>query len=239
MDNLKIPQHIAIIMDGNGRWATNRNLPRSAGHKAGAERISDLLKSAKKYHVPFVTVYAFSTENWKRPQAEVDALMKLLDNFLSSYTAKLMKENVRLCVIGRLEQLSDNLQKKIASATAETANNSSLTFTIALNYGGRSEIADSAKKLALDIQSGKISPADVNENLFASYLYQPELPDVDLLIRTSGELRISNFLLWQISYAEIFVTPTLWPDFDENAFLQSIQAYNSRDRRLGGLTQTK
>ncbi|MBR2510255.1 MAG: isoprenyl transferase [Lentisphaeria bacterium] len=237
MNNLKIPQHTAIIMDGNGRWATARNLPRSAGHKAGAERISDLLKSAKKFNIPFVTVYAFSTENWKRPQPEVDALMTLLDNFLTSYTGKLMQENVRLFVIGRLEQLSNKLQKKIAEAIEKTSKNTGLTFTIALNYGGRSEIADSAKKIAIDIQSGKISPADIDEKLFSTYLYQPELPDVDLLIRTSGELRISNFLLWQISYAEIFVTPTLWPDFDENTLLQAITAFNSRDRRLGGLNK--
>lgn len=235
MNNQKIPRHVAIIMDGNGRWATARNLPRSAGHKAGAERISDLLECAKKFAIPFITVYAFSTENWKRPQPEVDALMKLLDHFLSSYTNKLMAENIRLCVIGRREQLSQKLQKKIADAVEQTAQNSALTFTIALNYGGRSEISDAAKKIAFDIQSGKIAPGDVDENLFAQYLYQPELPDVDLLIRTSGELRISNFLLWQISYAEIFVTPVLWPDFDGKVMQQALDSFNHRERRLGGL----
>ena len=224
-------------MDGNGRWAQQRGLDRSKGHLAGAKNIRNVVEAARKHGIETMTVYAFSTENWKRPQPEVDALMTLLDNFLTSYTGKLMQENVRLFVIGRCEQLSCKLQKKIAEAIEKTSKNTGLTFTIALNYGGRSEIADSAKKIAIDIQSGKISPADIDEKLFSSYLYQPELPDVDLLIRTSGELRISNFLLWQISYAEIFVTPTLWPDFDENTLLQAITAFNSRDRRLGGLNK--
>ncbi len=235
MNDLKIPQHVAVIMDGNGRWATERNLPRSAGHKAGADRITTLLEAAKKFAIPYITVYAFSTENWKRPQAEVDALMKLLDHFLSTYVKKLMSENIRLFIIGKMEQLSMPLQKKIAAAIEKTSQNNGLTFTIALNYGGRSEIADAAKKLALDIQNNKISPADIDEKLFSSYLYQPALPDVDLLIRTGGELRISNFLLWQISYAEIYVTSLYWPDFDENALAAAVDAFNHRDRRLGGL----
>lgn len=234
-NDLKIPQHAAIIMDGNGRWATEKGLPRTAGHKAGAERITSLLQAAKKFNIPYITVYAFSTENWKRPQAEVDALMKLLDHFLNTYTEKLMEENVRLFIIGKMEQLSLSLQQKIAEVTRKTAANDGLTFTIALNYGGRSEIADAAKKLSLDIKNNKISPEDIDEKLFAQYLYQPALPDVDLLIRTGGELRISNFLLWQISYAEIYVTDLYWPDFDENALLDAINAFNHRDRRLGGL----
>ena len=236
MNDLKIPQHVAIIMDGNGRWATAKGLPRPAGHKAGAERITTLLHAAKKFSVPFVTVYAFSTENWKRPQTEVDALMKLLNHFLSNYVDKLMSENVRLYVIGKMEQLSEQLQKKIADAIEKTSQNDGLTFTIALNYGGRSEIADAAKKLASDIQNGKITPEEIDEKLFASYLYQPKLPDVDLLIRTGGELRISNFLLWQISYAEIYVASLFWPDFDEKALEDAIYAFNKRDRRLGGLS---
>ena len=236
MNNLKIPRHAAIIMDGNGRWATEKGLPRTAGHKAGAERITTLLKAAKKFAIPYITVYAFSTENWKRPQTEVDALMKLLDHFLDTYTSKLMEENVRLFIIGRIEGLSVSLQKKIAAITAQTALNDGLTFTIALNYGGRSEIADAAKKIACDIQNGRISAADIDENLFGKYLYQPALPDVDLLIRTGGELRVSNFLLWQISYAELYVTDLYWPDFDDAALLDAINAYNRRDRRLGGLS---
>ena len=236
MNNLKIPRHAAIIMDGNGRWATEKGLPRTAGHKAGAERITTLLKAAKKFAIPYITVYAFSTENWKRPQTEVDALMKLLDHFLDTYTSKLMEENVRLFIIGRIEGLSVSLQKKIAAVTAQTALNDGLTFTIALNYGGRSEIADAAKKIACDIQNGRISAADIDENLFGKYLYQPALPDVDLLIRTGGELRVSNFLLWQISYAELYVTDLYWPDFDDAALLDAINAYNRRDRRLGGLS---
>ena len=236
MNNLKIPRHAAIIMDGNGRWATEKDLPRTAGHKAGAERITTLLKAAKKFAIPYITVYAFSTENWKRPQTEVDALMKLLDHFLDTYASKLMEENVRLFIIGRIEGLSVSLQKKIAAVTAQTALNDGLTFTIALNYGGRSEIADAAKKIACDIQNGRISAADIDENLFGKYLYQPALPDVDLLIRTGGELRVSNFLLWQISYAELYVTDLYWPDFDDAALLDAINAYNRRDRRLGGLS---
>ena len=237
MNNTKIPRHVAIIMDGNGRWATQKGLPRSAGHKAGADRISSLLTTAKKLAVPYITVYAFSTENWKRPKAEVDALMKLLDHFLSVYTEKLMQENIRLFIIGRKEELSDNLRKKIDAAVTKTSANDGLTFTIALNYGGRGEISDAAKKIAFDIQTGKISPDDIDEKLFNSYLYQPELPDVDLLIRTGGELRISNFLLWQISYAEIYVTDVYWPDFDENVMQNAIDAFNHRDRRLGGLNK--
>lgn len=235
-DELKIPRHVAIIMDGNGRWATAKGLPRSAGHKAGADRINSLLQAAKKFAVPYITVYAFSTENWKRPQAEVDALMKLLDHFLSTYTEKLMAENVRLMIIGKVEGLSVSLQKKIAAVTAQTALNDGLTFTIALNYGGRSEISDAAKKIAADVQSGKLSLLDIDEKVFGQYLYAPTLPDVDLLIRTGGELRISNFLLWQISYAELYVTELYWPDFDESALETALKAYNRRDRRLGGLS---
>ena len=236
-DTLKIPRHTAIIMDGNGRWATEKGLPRSAGHKAGADRISSLLQAAKKFSIPYITVYAFSTENWKRPQDEVDALMKLLDHFLSTYTEKLMQENVRLFIIGKTEELSKSLQQKIADITEKTKNNDSLTFTIALNYGGRSEIADAARKIAADVKNGKLTPEQIDESLFNSYLYQPSLPDVDLLVRTGGELRISNFLLWQISYAEIYVTDTYWPDFDDNALAEAINAYNHRDRRLGGLNK--
>ena len=236
-DTLKIPRHTAIIMDGNGRWATEKGLPRSAGHKAGADRISSLLQAAKKFSIPYITVYAFSTENWKRPQDEVDALMKLLDHFLSTYTEKLMQENVRLFIIGKTEELSKSLQQKIADVTEKTKNNDSLTFTIALNYGGRSEIADAARKIAVDVKNGKLTPEQIDESLFNSYLYQPSLPDVDLLVRTGGELRISNFLLWQISYAEIYVTDTYWPDFDDNALAEAINAYNHRDRRLGGLNK--
>lgn len=236
-DTIKIPRHTAIIMDGNGRWATERGLPRSAGHKAGAERITTLLQAAKKFSIPYITVYAFSTENWKRPQAEVDALMKLLDHFLSTYTEKLMAENVRLFIIGKTDELSPSLQHKIADVTQKTAANDGLTFTIALNYGGRSEIADAAKKIAIDVKNGKLAPEKIDETLFNSYLYQPSLPDVDLLVRTGGELRISNFLLWQISYAEIYVTDLYWPDFDENALADAINAYNHRDRRLGGLNK--
>ena len=169
--NKSIPEHIAIIMDGNGRWATARNLPRSAGHKAGAERISDLLAAAEKFNIPYITVYAFSTENWKRPKTEVDALMKLLDHFLNTYTDKLMSGNIRLFVIGRREQLSQDLQKKIADVEKKTEKNSGLTFTIALNYGGRSEIADAAAKIAGDVQCGKIKPSDVDEKLFAHNIY--------------------------------------------------------------------
>ena len=233
--NKSIPEHIAIIMDGNGRWATARNLPRSAGHKAGAERISDLLAAAEKFNIPYITVYAFSTENWKRPKTEVDALMKLLDHFLNTYTDKLMSGNIRLFVIGRREQLSQDLQKKITDVEKKTEKNSGLTFTIALNYGGRSEIADAAAKIAGDVQCGKIKPSDVDEKLFAQYLYHPELPDVDLLIRTSGELRISNFLLWQISYAEIYITSTHWPDFNEKLLQEAIESFGKRNRRMGGL----
>lgn len=235
MNDLKIPDHVAIIMDGNGRWATKRNLPRSAGHKAGAERISTLLECAGKLNIPFVTVYAFSTENWKRPKAEVEALMLLLDNFLSTHVERLIQSDVRLFVIGRMEQLSKKLQKKISDAVKNTANNKKITLTIALNYGGRSEIADGAKKIAEDVIAGRISPDEINENTFNKYLYQPQLPDVDLLIRTGGELRISNFLLWQISYAEIFVTDIMWPEFSENTMLEAIDAFNHRERRLGGL----
>ncbi len=236
-ENYKIPQHVAIIMDGNGRWATEKGLPRSEGHKAGAERIGTLLDCAKKLKIPFITVYAFSTENWKRPQAEVDALMMLLNKFLNSCLDKLQKENIRLCISGRTEELAPHLQKKITEVTNATRNNNALTFTIALNYGGRSEIADAAKKIAAKIKSGELSVENVDEKIFAEHLYHPELPDVDLLIRTGGEMRVSNFLLWEISYAEFFVTDTYWPDFNEKKLIEALDAYNKRDRRLGGLNK--
>lgn len=229
------PRHIAIIMDGNGRWAKQRGLPRAAGHKEGAMRVANVLTWAKKYGVKYLTLYAFSTENWKRPPEEVDALMALLKEFLLSKTEDLMREDVRLKIAGRLIDLSLELQNLILDSIEKTANNQSGTLVIALNYGGRSEIVDATKKIAELIKSNKLKLDDINETSFADYLYNPDVPDPELLIRTSGELRISNFLLWEISYSEFFVTDKLWPDFDEETFAEAIDDYKRRNRRQGGL----
>lgn len=222
-----IPRHIAIIMDGNGRWALQRGLPRLAGHRQGAKQLEEVLTWCAEAGVEILTVYAFSTENWKRPLEEVSGLMKLLGLFLREKRAKLLRDQVRFRVIGRRSDLPEELQKKIEALEAETAG-FKRQLVVALSYGGRAEIVDAARRFAA-------LPADQqNEAGFASCLYAPDLPDPDLIIRTSGELRLSNFLLWECAYSEFYITDTFWPDFDRAAFDQALASYATRDRRKGG-----
>jgi undecaprenyl diphosphate synthase len=231
----EIPQHIAIIMDGNGRWAAARNLPRREGHRAGAESVEECLKACGDLGVKYLTLYAFSSENWKRPEAEVTALMSLLARFLKEKTPSLMRNNIRLQVIGHLARLPERNQKQLRESIAKTANNDGLTLVVALSYGAREEIVDAAKRLMEEAKAGTIEPDDLDAETFSRYLYTAAIPDPDLLIRTSGECRVSNFLLWQISYAEIVITETLWPDFRREHLGEAIAEYQRRHRRFGGL----
>ncbi len=231
MDQEKTPRHVAIIMDGNGRWAKARWLPRTAGHRAGVAVLVPLLEAAGEVGVEAVTLYAFSTENWERPETEVDSLMGLFLETAKGKVPELNERGARLRFLGRREHLPEAVQVAIEEAEELTKNNGKLHVYVALNYGGRTEIVDAARRM---IEDG-LTPDEVDEARFASYLYAPEVPEVDLVIRTSGELRVSNFLLWQIAYAEFYVTDTLWPDFSPEEFRQAIASFASRDRRRGGV----
>jgi undecaprenyl diphosphate synthase len=228
-----IPQHVAIIMDGNGRWARQRGLPRIEGHRAGAESVREIVRVAGELGVRYLTLYAFSTENWQRPKLEVQALMHLLEFYLQREIPELDKNNVRLAAIGRLHELPVSAQQQLNRSIAALKDNTGLTLVLALSYSGRAEIVDAARAIARDVKTGAIEVADITEESFGRYLYTAGLPDPDLLVRTSGELRVSNFLLWQISYAEIYVTDTLWPDFRKAEFLQALHDYSKRHRRFG------
>jgi len=228
-----IPQHVAIIMDGNGRWAERRGLPRSDGHRAGADTVDRVLGYARDAGVKMMTLYAFSTENWKRPAAEVAALMSILIEFLTRKLPELQREKVRLRTIGRTSGLPAAARKTLLDTISATEKNSKFTLTLALNYGGRAEIADAAARIAADAAAGKIAPGKVDEATFARYLYLPDLPDPDLMIRTSGEMRLSNFLLWELAYTELYVTDCLWPDFSREELQKALDAYAHRDRRFG------
>ena len=230
-----VPRHIAIIMDGNGRWAKERGLPRRDGHRAGAESVREMVEGCKELGIEFLTLFAFSSENWKRPKHEVEALMTLLKRFLSEKTKELNKQNVRLHAIGRLHLLPDDCRRAIHKAIETTAANTGLNLILALSYGSREEIVDAARSLADDAAAGTLDPASIDRTLFASRLYSAPFPDPDLLIRTSGELRLSNFLLWQISYAEIFITPKYWPEFKKADLLRAVEDYSLRHRRFGEL----
>ncbi|HAS79312.1 MAG TPA: isoprenyl transferase [Fusobacteriaceae bacterium] len=227
-----IPKHIAIIMDGNGRWAQNRHLPRFIGHREGAKRIKKIIEHAGQVGIEYLSVYAFSTENWKRPQKEVDALMDIFEKYLKTEVKNMLKNNIKLIVTGRKENVSSKLLKSIAEVEKLTVKNDGLTFNICFNYGGRSEIIDAVKKI---IESEE---KNINEENFKKYLYS-DIPDPELVIRTSGEFRISNFLLWQIAYSEIYVTDVLWPDFDEKEFDKAIENFQNRNRRFGGVEDVK
>lgn len=228
------PQHVAIIMDGNGRWARKRGLPKIAGHRAGVKAAEDVLKAAKEAGVRMLTLYTFSTENWKRPEEEVAALFKMLEDYIDKEEPKLHKNNIRFLAIGRIDELPPSLKEKIRRVTASTRAHNSLVVNLAINYGGRHEIVDAARHLATDAKAGRVRPDQIDEALFSDYLYTKGLPDPDLMIRTSGEFRISNFLLWQLSYAEIYVTKKLWPDFKKADFFAAIKEYQERERRFGG-----
>lgn len=229
-----VPRHIAVIMDGNGRWAKQRGLPRMEGHMAGGERVKEVLQYARDFGVEYLTLYAFSTENWKRSKEEVDALMNLLSRFIGEYLEDMKKQKVRLLVTGRIDGLPEETAADLKRAIAETSDFRDHTLIVALNYGGRSEIADAAKKIAEDVRDGKLDPVKIDEQLFSRYLYLPDVPDPDLMIRTSGEFRLSNFLLWELSYAELYVTDVYWPDFSREEFQKAIESYSKRDRRFGG-----
>jgi undecaprenyl diphosphate synthase len=227
----RMPRHIAVIMDGNGRWAAQRHLPRVEGHRAGIESVRDIVESSARLGIGVLTLYAFSVENWKRPITEVSTLMSLLKRYLRLELNTLMRNNIRFRVIGRDEELAPDVRRELKMAEEQTAANAGMLFNIALNYGGRAEIVEAARRA---IASG-ISAADLDEQHFSEFLYTAGQPDPDLLIRTSGEMRVSNFLLWQIAYAEIWVTDTLWPDFRKRHLLEAILAYQKRDRRYGGI----
>lgn len=234
MEERIIPQHVAIIMDGNGRWAKKRGLPRTAGHKQGAENIRKIAIACNDLGVKALTCYAFSTENWKRPEDEVDYLCKLPKLFFNRYLAELKKNNIRVTFLGEIERFPLETQNVITTAVSETHNNTGLILCLAVNYGGRREITLAARKYAQDVIDGKIDNT-IEEDAFGTYMMTQGLPELDLMIRTSGELRISNFLLWQLAYAELIFTPVAWPDFDAEELNKAIDEYNHRNRRFGGL----
>ena len=231
--NIKIPTHVGLIMDGNGRWATQRGLPRLAGHKAGVENVKPTVLAAKKFGIKYLTFYAFSTENWKRPQDEVSGIMNLLSIFIDKEVNNLHKEGVRILHIGRRERLDQGLRKKIEGAIDLTKDNTTIMVQMGLDYGGRDEIAQAVRKI---VASG-VTPEEVTEELISQNLYTAGIPDPDLVIRTSGEMRTSNFLIWQSAYAEWIFPETYWPDFTEEVFWQMLVEYSRRDRRFGGLSQ--
>lgn len=227
------PAHVAIIMDGNGRWAERQGLPRVRGHQIGGDRVEEVINFAPSLGIKYLTLYAFSKENWQRPKAEIAFLMDRLSDYLDKKVPELHKNNVRFNVIGRVEDLSEKIQEKIRKGMDLTRNNTGLFLTIALSYSSQCEIADACKKIAQEVLMGKISPDAIDEKTVASHLYTAGVPDPDLLIRTSGEMRVSNFLLLQIAYAEIVVTEKLWPEFDEAEFTKAIDVYRRRERRFG------
>jgi len=228
------PRHIAIIMDGNGRWARERGWPRLKGHEQGSQTVRRVVDACLEAGVEYLTLYAFSSENWKRPAHEVAGLMLLLERFLVEKVAEMNERGVRLAVIGRTNELPEAVRRRLERAVRETAHNDRITLTLALNYGGRDEIVDAVRSVADDVREGRLNPSDIQEETVSSRLYTRGMPDPDLLIRTSGEMRLSNFLLWQLSYTEIHVTRKLWPDFTREDLQSAIADYRSRDRRYGG-----
>ncbi len=231
----KIPRHVALIMDGNGRWAQERGLSRIDGHTEGAQSVRAVLRAAAQAGVEFITVYAFSTENWKRPPKEVEGLMKLLVSSLDAYEQELHDSKIRLRIMGQFERLPLLVRRRLQKTLDATKDYTDHTFIIALSYGSRMEITDAARKIAEKVKAGELKPSDINEQTLSGHLYLPDVPDPELMIRTSGELRLSNFMLWQLSYAEFHITDTYWPDFREEQFFQALEAFNGRDRRYGGV----
>ena len=230
-----LPAHVAIIMDGNGRWAKQRHLPRVEGHRNGVESVRAVVRSAGEVGIKYLTLYAFSVENWNRPKDEVDTLMKYLARFLKGEIGELNRNNVRLEVIGQIYRLPEFVQEQLKKTQDALAKNNGLTLILALSYGGRTEIVEAVRGIAAKVKQGRLEPAEINEKVFAEHLYTRHWPDPDLLIRTSGELRVSNFLLWQISYSELVVTPTLWPDFRRSQFFEALEEYTRRHRRFGSV----
>jgi undecaprenyl diphosphate synthase len=239
IDAERLPQHIAIIMDGNGRWARRRHLPRVAGHRAGVQTARTTIETCAKLNIPALTLYAFSMENWRRPKSEIDFLMRLLREYLRRELPVIQRNNIRLLVIGRQDQLPPAVRADIDRATRQTAGNSGMKLAVALNYGGRAELVDAFNDILDHVRSNGLATACVDEEMISRHLYTAELPDPDLLIRTSGEMRVSNFLLWQIAYAEIYVTETLWPDFTRVQLYEALLDFQKRERRYGGLAETR
>lgn len=231
----KIPNHVAIILDGNGRWAKKRHLPRNYGHTKGSKVVEKICEEAYNIGISYLTIYAFSTENWKRPDDEVEALMKLLKSYLKSCIHTCKKNNMRVKVLGDISRLSDDIKKSIAELENVSAENTGLNFQVALNYGSRDEILRGIKNLIKDYDNKEITLDEINNELFSNYLDTKGIPDPDLLIRTSGEQRLSNYLLWQLAYSELYFTDVLWPDFTKEDLLKAIESYNNRDRRYGGV----
>jgi undecaprenyl diphosphate synthase len=236
IDPNRLPAHVAIIMDGNGRWAKRRNLPRVAGHKAGIASVRTSVETCAQLGLQALTLYAFSVENWKRPRSEVETLWRLLRVYLRRELPTLQNNNIRLSVIGRPHALSGPVRRDLEATCAATAANTGLRLTLAINYGGRAEITDAVRQLVCEAEKGTLSPESITEEHISARLYTAGLPDPDLLIRTSGEMRVSNFLLWQIAYAELYVTEVLWPDFNREELLRALVDYQKRDRRFGGLS---
>jgi len=230
-----LPKHVAVIMDGNGRWAKQHGLPRVEGHRRGADSAREIIRTAGELGIKYLTLYAFSAENWNRPKDEVDALMKYLVHYLKTETPELNKSNVHLEVIGQIYRLPENVQEHLKKSIASLSKNNGLTLVMALSYGSRIEIVDAVRRIGEEVKRGKLDPADINENVISDHLWTRNIPDPDLLIRTSGEMRVSNFLLWQISYAELVITPTLWPDFRKAQFFAALEEYARRNRRFGGV----
>ncbi|MFA6357577.1 MAG: isoprenyl transferase [Candidatus Omnitrophota bacterium] len=234
-NNSNIPKHVAFILDGNGRWAKARGLNRTAGHRKGADRVKEIIRGAGSLGIEIVTFFAFSTENWSRPKTEVNVLMRYLDSFLSKEIKHLQENNVRFLSIGRTYPVPKYLQARIKKTEEETASNTGLLVVLALNYGGRQEIVDAAKKFGKDVLAGKINPENLDEEKFRGYFYAASIPDPDLLIRTSNQMRISNFLLWQLSYSEFYFSHKYWPDFGMDELKDAIKEYQRRERRFGGI----
>ena len=233
LDSTKLPAHVAIIMDGNGRWAKKRLLNRINGHEKGSDTVRTVVRTCRQIGISYLTLYAFSTENWQRPRTEVEALMALLKNFLHSEQKEMVENDIRLRVIGQVDRLPEKVREALHQTMSATKDNTAMTLILALSYGGRAEIIRMVQEVAKLIKQGEIDPNAVTAELIADHLYTRDIPDPDLLIRTSGEMRISNFLLWQIAYTEIFVTPTLWPDFSRDELLEILKDYQGRERRYG------
>lgn len=236
IDKNKLPRHLAMIMDGNGRWANKKGLPRSVGHKEGAEAVKRIIANCLDINIPILTLFAFSTENWKRPKNEIMYLLKLFERVLSKEKANLIKNNIKINFIGRLNDLPNSLNKKMSELHESTKKNNKLILNIAINYGGRAEIVDALKSIMRKIDEKKLNIEEINEDTIGDNLYTHNLPDPDLLIRTASEMRISNFMIWQIAYTELWVTPVLWPDFDKNNLMEAIINFQKRVRKYGGKT---
>lgn len=238
-EKLNIPAHVALILDGNGRWAKKRGLPRQMGHKKGCETVEQIVEDAARLGIRYLTVYGFSTENWKRPEEEVGALMQLFRYYTKRLLKIAVENNIRVKMIGERSRFAADIVDGINRLEESTRDNTGLTFVIAVNYGSRDEITRAVKKIMADVKDGKLKEEQMTEAVFASYLDTKDIPDPDLLIRTSGELRLSNYLLWQLAYSELYVTDCLWPDFNREELLEAIRQYNKRERRFGGVTKTE